>query len=477
MRDSVAQNTLAARAEDHALVSVPIAERKSGYHLSMSTVGIATALAIFAIGGFTVVLAGFKMGILAGAVSGLLGFILGKLLAQIAFRTGMSSTLTSRFYGLGFKGSALGSFIFSFLVLGFLALENALLYEGTLLMFDLHDTLLMRITLYGGMTLLWITLAIFGIKLALRSSFFLTIVTVLITLFMIYQIFVTNGISPTQVLAFPGIIPGGAWQHFDAALALIGGTAGTIALVSADFGRYSRSSKDVTILAALGPLVQNLLTLIMGALIVIGSLPQIVQYLLLKHPELSPQTAATAAQHFAMSNTGAYYVILAGTAGFITIYAAQAKAQAINAYSGSLALVNLVDSLFNIKPGRAAMVVLGNGIALLMIAAGILDQFAAWIAWLGCMTMSLCGVMIADYYLVRGRIAPVQVENCNWAGMITLVVTSLVGIVLIASQIFPCGFLISLVMTFILYPLLRKWLPDGTATRYIAEQTVLEEAL
>ena len=119
----------------------------------------------------------------------------------------------------------------------------------------------------------------------------------------------------------------------------------------------------------------------------------------------------------------------------------------------------------------------GNVLALLMIAAGILEQFAAWIAWLGCMTMALCGVMIADYYLGRRQRPPTQVENCNWAGVITLMVSSAVGIALIHSQVFPCGFLVTLVMTFLLYPLLRKWLPDGTATHYVAEHAALEEAL
>ncbi|WP_199016796.1 hypothetical protein [Shimwellia pseudoproteus] len=79
MNNSDAAHNLARRAEDHALVSVPLAERKSGYQLSMSTIGIATALAIFAIGGFTVILAGFKMGLLAGIISAILGFVLGKV--------------------------------------------------------------------------------------------------------------------------------------------------------------------------------------------------------------------------------------------------------------------------------------------------------------------------------------------------------------------------------------------------------------
>ncbi|MBJ3817067.1 hypothetical protein F9C28_19855 [Shimwellia pseudoproteus] len=401
---------------------------------------------------------------------------LGKLLAQIAFRTGMSSTLTARFFGLGVAGSALGSFIFSFLVLGFLALENALLYEGTLLMFSLPDTLAMRCAIYGGMTLCWVLLAVFGIKLALRSSFLLTIITLLITGFLIYQIIAIDHQALHTVLTYPGIVPGGYWAKFEAGLALIGGTAGTIALVSADFGRYSRSSRDVTILAALGPLTQNVLTLILGALIFIGSLPQIISYLMLRDPSLDNQAAAAAARHFAMGNTGAYYVILAGMLGFITIYAAQAKAQAINAYSGSLALVNLVDTLFRVRPGRALMVVAGNLIALGMIAGGILDQFAAWIAWLGCLTMALCGVMIADFYLVRRQQLPERVENCNWAGIITLLVSSAVGIGLIQSHWFPAGFLVTLLLALAGYPLLRRLLPEGTATRQVGDATALKEA-
>ncbi|MEB3103567.1 hypothetical protein [Ferviditalea candida] len=39
------------------------------------------------------------------------------------------------------KGSAIASVIFGFMILGFLALENALLYKGFLFCFQLNDTL------------------------------------------------------------------------------------------------------------------------------------------------------------------------------------------------------------------------------------------------------------------------------------------------------------------------------------------------
>lgn len=471
--------TLAEMAEDHSLVMVPIEDRKSGLALSMSPVGVATALVIFAIGGFTVILAGFKWGVLAGVAVSVLGIVLGKLLGRMAFETGMSSTLTSRFFGFGFRGSALGSAIFAFMILGFLALESALLYEGTLLMFQWEDTWPVRIALYTVLTLIWIGLAIFGIKLALQASTVLTVVTLAVTFYMIYQIFVLQGADLSTVFNYQGIVPGSGWSKFEAAVALIGGTAGTIALLTTDFARYCRNHNDVSVLAVAGPLVQNVVTVILGALIVVGSLPQIIDYLMARDAGLTVEAATAEAGGFVMGNTGAYYIILAGWLGFITIYAAQAKAQGINAYSGSLALVNLIDALFDKKTSRALMVVIGNILALMMIAADILGQFASWIAYLGCMTLGLCGVMIADYYFVRRMRFNQQsqkVENWNWAGIITLIITAGIGIYLIQAQIWALGFLLTFVLSLIIYPLLRALMPEGTATGYVSDEIALEEA-
>lgn len=470
--------SLAAAAEDHALVSVPEQDRKSGLKLSLSPVSVATALVIFAIGGFTVVLAGFKVGLLAGALITVLGMLLGKALGTMAFRTGVSSTITSRFFGFGLKGSVIGSAIFSFMILGFLAMESALLYEGTLLMLQLEDTWPVRIGLYGLLTILWIALAIFGLKLALRSSAVLTTITILVTIYMVVQIYVVQGADPMDVFNYPGVAEGGTWGKLEAAIGVMGATAGTIALVTTDFARYCRSGRDVTILAVSGPVVQNIVMTVLGALVVIGGIPRVIDYLMARQDGLSPEAAAQAASLFVMQNTGAFFVVFAGWLGFITIYAAQAKAQAINAYSGSLSLVNLVDALSGRRPGRPAMVVAGNLVALIMIAAGILGQFAAYLAYLGCMTLGMCAVMIADFYIVRrGRFDPSthRVENWNWAGVITLVVSVAVGMVLLATGIFSLGFLISFVVAMVLYPFLRKAVPEGTGTSIaVAEEALLE---
>ncbi|MFW0794820.1 cytosine permease [Gordonia sp. CPCC 205515] len=478
--ESSIDSSLAAAAEDHALVSVPASDRKSGLHLSLSPVSVATALVIFAIAGFTVVLAGFVIGLTAGVLVAILAVVLGKSLGHMSFTTGMSSTITSRFFGFGVRGSSIGSLIFSVMILGFLAVESALLYEGTLLMFSWQDTWLTKIVIYGLMSVAWIALAIFGLKFALRATGVLIVVTLVVTVWMIVKIYLIDGADPMTVFTYAGVVPGGNWTKLEAAIGVMGATAGTIALVTADFARYCRTRRDVTVLATSGPLVQNVLMTILGSLVVIGGMPTVIDYIVSHNPGMTPQAAGEAGSAFVMGNTGAFFVIFAGWIGFITIYAAQAKAQAINSYSGSLSLVNLVNSLTGRKPPRAVMVVVANIIALLMIAAGILNSFTTYLAYLGCMTLAMCGVMIADYYITRRRqfdSATHKIENWNWAGVLTLIIAAAIGIVLMATHTFALGFLVSLVAAIIGYPLARRLLPEGTATSYVDEDQTLVEAL
>ena len=67
-------------------------------------------------------------------------------------------------------------------------------------------------------------------------------------------------------------------------------------------------------------------------------------------------------------------------------------------------------------------------------------------------------------------------EMWNWAGVITLVVSAAIGIVLIATDLFSLGFLITLVVAVAVYPVLRHWLPEGTATSFVADEQALVEA-
>ncbi len=115
-----ADAALRAQMEDHALTAVPDSERRSGWGLMTNTAGIASTLIQLAIGGTVTLIAGVWWGLLAGVVVTVFGGTLGWLVGHVAFKSGTSSTVTARFYGLGTRGSALASLIFAFMILGFL---------------------------------------------------------------------------------------------------------------------------------------------------------------------------------------------------------------------------------------------------------------------------------------------------------------------------------------------------------------------
>lgn len=257
-----------------------------------------------------------------------------------------------------------------------------------------------------------------------------------------------------------------------AAFAIIAGIAGALALVGADFARYARTTRDVGIMAVGGSIVVNLLVLVVGTVIFqAGSV--VVGARLAADPALAAtQTGGSVEEKVAgmvSANPGAFFVVLAGVTGFGLVYAAQAKAQVINAYSASLSLTNLADGLTRRSPGRFAMLVVANVVALVMIAAGILNTLASWLDVLGILTTSLCTLMIVDYFVVRGRrpADPARVERVNWAGVLTLVFASVLAEVLVLTGVTRLGFLVAIATTAVLYPVLRRsMLREGRGTRF-----------
>src|SRR5712692_8291213 len=161
--------------EDYALEAVPESQRKSGWQLMWMTAGLVTTLVQLLIGSYVTALAGVAYGVLAGVLVGLFGGTLGWLVGRMALAEGLSSTVLSRFYGLGVRSSFVASAIYSFMILGFLALENALLYNGTIFALGWQDRIGKRVLIYGLLTLLWIYLTTYGVKQVLRVSSVLTI--------------------------------------------------------------------------------------------------------------------------------------------------------------------------------------------------------------------------------------------------------------------------------------------------------------
>ncbi len=468
------------RMEDNVLNPVAEEERVSGWSLLANTAGVGTTLAMLLIGGTSSYMVGVGWTMVAAVISATFGSLIGTGVGRVSQSTGMSSTVSTRFHGLGARGSALASLIFAWMILSFLALENALLYNGTLFLLGWQPTVLNAIVIYTLLTIAWILLALFGLKLIQVSSLWLTIVASALLIVILF-IAVNRSTQPfaeivTQRPADFGV------ASFLAVLSGMIGFAGALALTGADFARYARTKKDVAIMAIGGNIIVNFGVVSLGALLYQAGDTVVAQYLT-DHPALAESQMGdtiTDKVHFlANSNAGAYFIILAGIVGFVVMYAAQVKAQAINAYAGSLSLSNLFDALFQKKPSRVVMLIIGNVIALVAVYAGILGLLVQFLAALGIATFALCSLVLADYFLVRkGQPASTRrVELFNWAGVIALLAGFLIAYVLQISGILPVGFLVTLVITPLSYVTLRRYvMPEGTGTRMVAGTTALLDA-
>lgn len=444
--------------DDNSLTPVPDSERKSGIYLSWLPAGVATSLLQLTIAGDITALVGSRWGLLAGAAVGTAVLVLGWLFCNIAYREGLSSTVLPRFYGLGLRGSAISSAAFGFMIIALLASENVLLYNGTLFAFHWHDSTGLRILIYGVLTIAWIALSSFGIKLVTRTSSALVLVFMCLLAYMVFHIY--SGSSTTLGDAFTQantVLTGSGSSRFVTVMGILGGQGSALILVNADYTRYARSRRAVGGVSLSGVIMLDIVGIALGILVLTGGNPMVARYLVL-HGTATAATASAQAAALAATNTGAYFVIIAGGAGFALMYVAQTKVQVLNTYSGSLALSNLCYVLSGRHPNRFAMIVLSNAICLVMIAADVFGRLSGVLNVLGMVVMAFIALAIADFYIVarsRPRDTSAEVEPVNWAGVSTLVVASAVAYTLYRTDVFQYGFLASAVITVLLYPPLR----------------------
>lgn len=457
---------LKTRVDDHSLESVPAEERKSWLSLTWNTAGIVTTLVILFFGALVCFVAGVKIALLAGMLSLLFGSLLGWGLSHVAFNTGLSNTLITRRYGLGVKGSIIASIIFSLLIIGMLALENALLYRGILYFFNLDDSMTMRVAIYGGLTLLWILVTTFGFELIARFSSIMLIAFLLVMAWVFTDILLQAETALLDTLFFPTQFPDEAlqgmgiqsdWDKFVFSMNILIGPACALPLVAVDYGRYARSANHATAAVVVGGFFQSVIVMLLGGVLMFAAASGLTTFFMdtqgLSMPEARQMVLKSP------DSIAAAFMLFGGSIGFILMIVAQAKAQVLNCYSASLSLTNFFDALFSWRPGRLVFVVLANIIALLMLYGHLLELVEAWISLLGVLLSTLSGVILLDYFFVNPRLenkraAPEGSETINLAGVITII-SSVVMAHYVMRDIIAIEVLSSCLTVLILYPLLR----------------------
>lgn len=452
--------------EDHALERVPDAQRHSWLDLSWNTVGIVTTLIQLYIGAMITFVAGIHVGMLAGVTVALAGALLGWGVGHVAHHTGLASSLMSREYGFGVRGSLLTASIFGFMMIGFIAAENVLLYKGFLFYLGWEDTLAHQVLIYGLLSVCWVVLTTYGFNMVTRVSSLMLVGFLAVLVYMMVGIVGDSGQSWSAVTGFgPQLAPAtlvqlGAetpWQAYIFAVNILSGSAGALALLNADFGRYARTSRDIGIAAFLGNLFLDVIMILLGAVIMYAGMPALVEYYVDVVGVPVEEARAIAVEN--PDRVAAAFIVFGGIFGTVLMVAAQSKAQVVNAYSSSLSLANFFDALTGWRPGRFVFIVLANVLALLFLAGDILVWFNAFLVILGILTTGFAGIMLADFFIARPWLArrgimPPRGERINWAGVTTLGAAYVLAHHVLAG-IFPVQALTAILSSLILYPLLR----------------------
>lgn len=461
--------TITKKMDDYSLERVPEDDRHGWLKICWNTAGIVTTLIQLFFGALVAFVAGIKIALISGVIVITIGSILGWAVGHVGHKTGLPSSLMSRVYGLGTKGSIIASLIFGFMIIGFLALENALLYKGFLFFLNLDDTLSNKIIIYGLLTAMWVFLTAFGFELVSKVASFMLISFLLVLLWMLFDIAGNSGHTVQQMLSYGSQMPSSVlakmkiesdWDKYIFCVNVLVGSIGALALVDGDFGRYAKTSKDIGFAAFLACAAQSGLMLIIGAVVMYAGMNGIVEYFVDARGMSVEEARKLALQ--SPDSVASTFIIFGGITGTILMVLAQAKAQVLNTYSGSLSLTNLFDAAFKWRPGRFVFVLMANLIALLMLYGQILENAHHWIKILGVITTALAGVIIADYYLVRRVLKHTDInrygaEVVNWAGVVTVVVGSVLAHYVLNRWI-PIEFFTSLFSSLICYPLLRIYI-------------------
>ncbi len=460
------RTTRSASIEDHALERVPAGQRAGWLELSWSTVGIVTTLIQLYVGAFVAFVAGIKLALLAGSIVAASGALIGWGVGHIAQRSGMSSTLMSRLYGFGIKGSLVTSSIFAFMIIGFIAVENVLLYKGFLFYLEAEDTLANRLLCYGGLSLAWILLTAYGFGAVTRVSSVLLIAFLAVLGWMMYRIIGDSGLAWGDITSYGSQFPAAALTELGATtgmaklffcINLLAGSAGALALVDADLGRYARSSRDIGIAALLGNVALDVVMIFLGAVILYAGMGALISYYMTTGGLTRAEAMATAIAN--PDRIAAAFIVFGGLTGTVLMVAAQAKAQVLNTYSSSLSLANLFDAVLGWRPGRLLFVILANVLSWLFLVGDILSWFNAFLVSLGVLTTAFAGIMMADYFIVRPWLgqqdtARFGAEPFNLAGLVTLIAAYLLAHYALVPVI-PVEIVSALLVSAALYPLLR----------------------
>lgn len=345
--------------------------------------------------------------------------MLGSVLLQVvswalgtaAAREGLSTSLLSRWAGLGKIGSAVLGGVVAISMVGWFGVQNSVFAEG---MFDITGVL--NYPVWALITGLGITvLVVAGIKWIAR--FAAVFVPLFIVAVVVSAAIVLQDHSLMEFLNSPH--PGPALS-FGAATTIVAGGFIAGSICTPDYARYLKNGTQVfwmTLIGTfLGELGMNL-------------------------------TAVVLAHATGTDNVTDIMMATSGVLGVIIVVASTVKLNDINLYSSGLGMATMINALFNAKVNRSVMIWILGIVGTVLSMIGIINYFTDFLTLLGVAIPPVAGIMVVDYFLlkrnrkeleetrVQGAL-PKTVEKWNPVAIAVWIAAFVVGE---ASSIFAIG--------------------------------------
>lgn len=422
---------------DYSLSRIPEGAKEPFWQILMVRIGAICCVSQLVLGATL----GYGMSFWGAFWATMLGSVILQVLSwalgTAAAREGLSTSLLSRWAGLGKNGSAILGGVVAISMVGWFGVQNCVFAEG---MFDITGVL--NYPIWALITGLGITLLVAaGIRWIARfASIF---VPLFILAVIVSAVIVLQDHSLIEFLNSPHP---GPELGFGAAVTIVAGGFIAGAICTPDYSRYLKDGKQVFWMTLVGTFV--------------GELGMNLLAVILCH--------ATGTQ-----NVTDIMMATSGVLGVIIVVASTVKLNDINLYSSGLGIATMINALFNVKVNRAAMI-WGLGIVGTVLSmVGVINYFQSFLTLLGVAIPPVAGIMVIDYYLLRRNRAeleetrndgtlPKRVEKWN---PITIVVWILAFVVGEVSSIYSIGIpgLNSLIFAGVVYYIAMK--AYGTAKK------------
>ena len=414
-------------AEDYSMSRVPDAGKKAVWKVTMVRLGGISCLPVLMLGaqlGFGMTFWESFWAVFFGSV---ILQVIGWLVGRIGSKEGLSTSLLARWSGFGSKGSSLIGIVLAVSLFGWFGIQNSVFAGGLL-----QITGVLNFPVWAIITGLGVTfIVLYGFKMmsvVANIALPLFVAGVIFAFIMMLQGH-DLGVLLTMAPAGPAI-------PMTVAITMAAGSLMSGAVIAPDMSRFIKKPQHVFWMILISTFVGEL------GFCMIGSL--------MAHAVGSPDVVTV-------------MYTLSGALGVGLVVFSTVKINDINLYSASLGLTNFIQALFkrNISRGMATLImgILGTILSIL----GILNHFIDFLTILGVAIPPICGIMVADYYILkRSRKAldatresgelPKTAEKWNPIAIITWVIASICGFFLT----FGIGAINSLIISFALYLLLMK---------------------